>query len=296
MERAFPGGGKIGDIFDIKRLITARWAWHEFPMRIEHGLQKPSIRPQNQEFYVASTGTTMSPRSGFFERTVTRLLMRPAKVSAVVDLSPNFRLIDFEGEALRDCKWEPGDKVQIKMDGGLSTRTYTPIEFDQKAGTTRILAYCHDQGPGSRWARSTTPGEERQLFGPRTSLSLAGLPSRTVLFGDETSIGLAIALQRSSARGADHRIVIEANDREETAVILDRFGLAATLVQREPDESHGDALVAGVMEHVESDNVFILSGHAPSIQKVSRAIKAANIPTRRIRTKAYWAPGKTGID
>jgi NADPH-dependent ferric siderophore reductase len=41
---------------------------------------------------------------------------------------------------------------------------------------------------------------------------------------------------------------------------------------------------------------FILSGKAQSIQFVSRALKERGIPPRRLRTKAYWAPGKKGLD
>src|SRR5262249_40190794 len=136
-------------------------------------------------------------RAGLLERAITRLLMRPARATAVTSLSENFRLIDFQGEALKYCAWSPGDKVQMKLDGGLSTRTYTPIEWDRELGTTRFIAYCHGAGPGSEWARSVIVGDERQFFGPRASLELVSRAPTTVLFGDETSFGLAVALERS---------------------------------------------------------------------------------------------------
>jgi ferric-chelate reductase (NADPH) len=56
-------------------------------------------------------------KSGLFERAITRWLMRPARVSAIAPLSAHFRFIDFEGEALKDCAWAPGQKIQIKLDG-----------------------------------------------------------------------------------------------------------------------------------------------------------------------------------
>jgi ferric-chelate reductase (NADPH) len=64
--------------------------------------------------------------------------MRSARVSAVTTLSAHFRFIDFEAEALKNCAWAPGQKIQIKLDGGLATRTYTPIHWDRARGATRM--------------------------------------------------------------------------------------------------------------------------------------------------------------
>ncbi len=90
--------------------------------------------------------------SGLMERAVTRLLMRPARVSAVDAPMPRFRLIELQGEALKDCAWRPEHKIQIKLDGGLATRTYTPIHWNETRGAALILAYIPGHGraaPGS---------------------------------------------------------------------------------------------------------------------------------------------------
>src|SRR5262249_38408166 len=151
----------------------------------------------------------------------------------------NFRLIDFQGEALKDCAWSPGDKVQVKLDGGLITRTYTPIEWDRKIGTTRILAYCHGAGPGSEWSRRVIAGDERQFFGPRGSLELVSLASPIILIGDETSFGLAAALERNGEPSAERRFIFEVNNRQESASVLYRLGLAATIfIERRPHDTH----------------------------------------------------------
>jgi NADPH-dependent ferric siderophore reductase len=228
---------------------------------------------------------------------MTRLLMRPARVTGVTSLSENFRLIDFQGEALKNCTWSPGDKVQVKLDGGLITRTYTPIEWDRKVGTTRILTYCHGAGPGSEWGRRVIVGDERQFFGPRRSLELVSLASTTILFGDETSFGLAVALERNGEPSAERRFIFEVNDRQESASVLHRLGLAATIfVERRPDDAHLHEISDAIVGFVQPTNTFILSGKASSIQHVSRTLKANGVETRRLRTKAYWAAGKVGLD
>jgi ferric-chelate reductase (NADPH) len=55
--------------------------------------------------------------------------------------------------------------------------------------------------------------------------------------------------------------------------------------------------VTRVIELLTDDSAhFILSGKAQSIQVIGRALKETGIAPRRLRTKAYWAPGKKGLD
>lgn len=247
-----------------------------------------------------ATPTKSSPapaRAGLLERTFTRLLMRPACVVGATNLSANFRLIDFHGETLRDCAWSPGDKVQVKLDGGFITRTYTPITWDRNRGKTQFLAFCHGAGPGSEWARHVEMGDERQFFGPRGSLSLDGLGPRAILFGDETSFALAIALKRASAARLERRCVFEVNDPNEAASILEQLEFPASVViQRRDDDAHLPEVARAILDAKHPETSYILSGKAPSIQYVSRALKSAGVGTRSMRTKAYWAPGKVGLD
>jgi ferric-chelate reductase (NADPH) len=244
----------------------------------------------------SSSEKPTSQRGGLLERAVTRLLMRLAHVTEVTRLSENFRLIHFQGEALKECAWSPGDKVQMKLDGGLTTRTYTPIEWDGKAGTTCILAYCHGAGPGSEWCKHAAIGDQRQFFGPRKSMDLTGLHS-PIVFGDETSLGLALAMIRHGEPGAAPHFVFEVSDLDESASALDQLGLAnAVLIKRRADNTHLHDISEAILSVAQRTSTFVLSGSAPSIQQVGRTLKSDGIEPRRIRTKVYWAPGKTGLD
>jgi NADPH-dependent ferric siderophore reductase len=223
--------------------------------------------------------------------------MRPARVSALERLSQHFRFIDFEGVALRDCIWAPGQKIQIKLDGGLVTRTFTPIGWDPSRGATRILGYAHGAGPGSDWLLTAAPGTERQIFGPRRSMDLGGLPSTAVMFGDETSFGLAAALRAAGSEGCTVRHLFEVTSLAESVPILNTLGIEPlNIVERRGDDSHLADLIATLRESLDETAHFILSGKAQSIQQVSRALKGFGIDTRRLRTKAYWAPGKKALD
>ena len=225
-----------------------------------------------------------------------RWLMRPARVTAIETLSPRFRLIDLESEALKDVAWTAGQKIQIAMGAGLSARTYTPMSWDAGGGRTRLLAFAHGDGPGSRWVRDLRTGDSCQFFGPRRSLDLAGLEAPVVVFGDETAFGVAAALRNNlQAGGALH--MFEATDIVESPRILDAINLGeARLIARSASEDHLAIVEAEMLRLAASGAQFVLTGKASSIQRISRALKAAGVASSRIKAKAYWAPDKTGLD
>jgi len=222
--------------------------------------------------------------------------MRPARVAAVETLSPHFRLVDLEGDGLRDVAWAVGQKVQVAMGTGLTARTYTPMSWDTDRGVTPILAFSHGDGPGSRWASGLAVGDACQFFGPRRSLDLAGLETPVVLFGDETSFGLGAAL-RDSPLGAGAIYIFEASDLSESRAVLEAIGLGdATLIERVADDAHLAGAETELTRLAAGGAHFILTGKASSIQQMNRTLKAAGVGSARVKAKAYWAPGKTGLD
>jgi NADPH-dependent ferric siderophore reductase len=225
-----------------------------------------------------------------------RWLMRSARVANVETLSPHFRLVELEGEALKDVAWMAGQKIQVAMGSGLSARTYTPMSWDAGHGRTRLLAFVHGDGPGSRWTSGLRAGDICQLFGPRRSLDLAGLGAPVVLFGDETSFGLAAALRDDlRAGGALH--MFEATEIAESRQVLEYIGLGqARLIARSTGDDHLAAVDAEMLRLAAGGAQFVLTGKASSIQRVSRALKAAGVASSQIKAKAYWAPGKAGLD
>ena len=250
----------------------------------------------NEPAHEPQTSEPSRPQQGRLTRMLLRWLMRPARVAAVETLSPRFRLVELEGEALRNVAWTAGEKIQVAMGSGLSARTYTPMSWDAGNGRTRLLAFAHGDGPGSSWAGGLREGDTCQFFGPRRSLDLADLRAPIALFGDETSFGLAAALRDSlHAGGALH--LLEATDIAESRQVLDSIGLGqARLIARSPDDTHLAIAESELLRLAANGAQFVLTGKASSIQRVGRALKAAGVASSRIRAKAYWAPGKSGLD
>jgi len=245
------------------------------------------------------TVATDSPeprQPGRLNKALIRLLMKRATIVASERLSDRFRLITLEGAALADVAWAPGHKVQIAMGSAFVARTYTPIDWDSSAGRTRILGYAHGEGPGSDWVRAAAPGGECDIFGPRASLDLRRLSGTLALFGDESAIGLAYAAihQDRTRPVACH---FEVEDGESARHVMVQLGLRdAAVFERNRGDAHVVAMEAALPALAAAGATFVLTGKAGTVQRLRQSLKQQAIPASRLLTKAYWAPGKTGLD
>ncbi|NGZ85399.1 siderophore-interacting protein [Duganella sp. SAP-35] len=231
------------------------------------------------------------------EGAMLKLFTRGAQVLGIEDIGGAFRLVTLEGEALRNVAWTPGDKIQIQL-GGWTQRTYTPMGWDADNGRTRILVHLHGDAPGTRWARALRVGDQCIVFGPRKSVRLSGPPSTVIVFGDETSLGLAAALshQLSAPTVIGLFEVSSPADAARAAERLDLNGVA--LCARLEDDRHfaelEQRMTALLREHPAAE--LVLTGRAGAIQHISRLLRQHGVASERRTSKAYWAPGKSGMD
>lgn len=235
-------------------------------------------------------------KPGLLSQALRRLLMRRATVRANEELDENYRRITLEGPALRGVAWSAGQKVQIAMGAAFAARTYTPIEWSAEAGRTTILGYVHGGGPGSAWLRGVEPGDECDILGPRASVDARTMTGPLAVFGDETSIGLAAALVHQN-RERSCRYHFEVEDRTSAERALAGFGIAgAVLLTRMESDRHLAEMEAALPELIKTDASFLLTGKASTIQRLRQSLGQQGVSARRVVTKAYWAPGKIGLD
>lgn len=230
-------------------------------------------------------------------RALVRLLMKQARVAEVESVAEGFRLITLESPEFQGLQWVPGQKLQIAMGSAFVTRTFTPIEWDAAAGRTRILGYAHGQGPGSVWVREVSAGDACDVFGPRASLDV-GDARMPVVIGDETSIGLAHALARGDRPHPDAvPCLFEVTAAAPVREVMPRLQLdAAEWFERTENDTHLEGIERRLPALAAAGATFVLTGKAPSIQRLRRVLKDAGVASSRVVTKAYWAPGKTGLD
>jgi ferric-chelate reductase (NADPH) len=230
------------------------------------------------------------------ENFLKRMLFRRASVSSIKPISPLFRLIDLEGEELRNVAWLPGQHIRVAVGTGMTLRTYTPMSWDVEKGRTQLLVFLHGDGPGCCWARGAKEGDACEFMGPSRSLTLPTSDEPLALFGDETCFGLAFALQYVlQAKGT--KFFFEVSNPDESRQALQIIGIhEATLVARVTDGG-GLLSVAEEMSRLASDDhQCALTGNALSIKRVKTALKEIGTKPLPVSVKPYWAPGKTGLD
>lgn len=233
------------------------------------------------------------------EGAVLRLFTKSVTVSELRLLDEGFRLVTLTGESLRGVPWTPGAKVQVVL-GGWVQRTYTPLGWDPVAGSTQLLLYLHGDGPGAVWGRGLKQGDACAIFGPRDSLDLTALTRPALVFGDESSFGLVQALRSTPLGASSVTVVLEVSSKNVARTVLEQLGIRdAELVERQPNDAQLSELERVVVHHLGSGPdawSCALSGKATSIQALSKRLRALGVARRQLRTKAYWAPGKTGLD
>ncbi|MCY1069336.1 siderophore-interacting protein [Nannocystis sp. RBIL2] len=226
---------------------------------------------------------------------VARLFFHEWTITAAREVSPHFRRIELTGEDLREAHGA-GDKVQV-MIPGTGPRTYTPFAPDRERGAVSLLVYLHGEEPGAQWGRAAAAGERVRVFGPRGSLPFSTLAPAVVLFGDETSFAAARALRELRGPEAPLSFVFEVTHADEAETVLAELDVGPrTLVRRGPDHllAVERQLRAALARHAGAD--LVLCGNARSIQSLRAALKASPAPHARQKVKAYWSPGKRGLD
>jgi NADPH-dependent ferric siderophore reductase len=243
----------------------------------------------------APTNTT-SRQPGGFSKALLRLFMKRAVIVAAENLAGQFYLLTLESPAFKGVPWQPGQKVQIAMGSAFVARTFTPVDWDVATGSTRLLGYAHGAGPGSDWLRSARKNDECDVLGPRSSLDTRAIAGPIVLFGDETSIGLAGSL-RHLHQAKSVQSFLETDDVDSVRAMAAHLGISDLhLSQRTAGDAHLHVITEQLAALAANGATFLLTGKAQSIQQLHRGLKSAGVPAVRILSKAYWAPGKTGLD
>jgi NADPH-dependent ferric siderophore reductase len=209
--------------------------------------------------------------------------LRRASVVACTDVGSGFRHITLRSDAPRPA---PGTKLQLLLPSD-DVRTYTPVASG--ADELVLLAWKHAGGPGARWVSTVAVGSELFFAGPQRSLDLPKGP--VVIVGDETSV--AVAASYAAERAEQVHTILQGSSPDELRTAAESLGLRPTHVAGRGDTNAVVEAVVAVHASAPSATVG-LTGGSELIVAVRDALRARGI--RNIKTKAYWIPGKTGLD
>ncbi|WP_158820230.1 siderophore-interacting protein [Granulicella sp. S156] len=238
----------------------------------------------------------MSGLSSFLSSAIEKFLFHPMMVTESEVIGSRFRLIRMQGEKFKGVRWTPGQAVQIYL-GNLTKRAYTPMDLDPEAGSARFLFYLHGGGPGSAWAATLKTGDICQVMRPKDSLDFTAFKEPVLFFGDETSLAAAQAFHRCTKNAL--RFLLEVTSPPEVEIATAKLGLEnIALFEKTHDGSHLEKIVTRLVEDASTlgSPQWVFTGQARSIQSIRKRLRAAGIEPSNSKVRAYWSPGKTGMD
>lgn len=223
----------------------------------------------------------MSSVKGKLVRLVSRFALERATVVSARAVGGFQRLVLRSGVRA----FSAGTKVQILLPSD-DVRTYSPIASPD--GMV-LLGWMHAGGPGAQWMSSAREGEELPFVGPQRSLELAEGP--VVIVGDETSV--AVAASFAAERPGQVHAVIQSNGVGDVRAAAESVGLGQLDVIARGDTAATVEAVNARLAHT-PEAAVALTGGSELVVAVRDALRSAGV--KKVKTKTYWIPGKTGLD
>jgi NADPH-dependent ferric siderophore reductase len=223
------------------------------------------------------------------------IVLTPVDIVDVEQVASHFTRVRLQGDAILRSRWTPGDKLQLRVRrGSVDLRTYTPFEWDTQQGTTDLIAFNHGPGPGVRWFLDAVSGAVCEIFGPSRSINLSDPAGEVMFIGDETSIALALALRDINPTA---RYLFEAANPDTLHSALAAFGFLGDfeIVPKSEDRRVLLHCARAAGEECGGDLDLVVSGDAATVDAVRRAARSWSPSAPRVRARAYWAKGRTGL-
>ncbi|SNT64332.1 NADPH-dependent ferric siderophore reductase, contains FAD-binding and SIP domains [Streptosporangium subroseum] len=245
-------------------------------------------------------------------RPIRRILDRVLVSGTVEDVVPvarHMRRIRIGGASLRDLDWTPGQHVRLQVGDLLSPqtwlrgfrdvlRTYSIWDYDPRGSLDLCILDHAEAGPGALWSRQASIGRHVAFTRPEGRFVPRGDAPYHLFVGDETAevaFGAMLRALPGSARaygavavgGPDDRLPLSRSD-ELTWVYRDSASPADT-----------DLLVHAVRSLALPDHpgVAYVAGQARTCQAVrEHLVRERGWPRDAVLVKAFWAPGKRGLD
>ncbi|GAA4728660.1 siderophore-interacting protein [Phytohabitans rumicis] len=212
-----------------------------------------------------------------------------ATVAEVAAVTPRMRRVRVVGDALRGLDWTPGQHVRVRVED-LRLRSYSVWDYTDGEHLDLCVLDHPAGGPGARWARRIGAGDPVAFTRPQGRLTLRDDAPYHLFVGDETAsvaFGPMLCALPADARAYGVIETERPDDRLPLARVdgfewIGRDGLVAALRALDLPAEPGVAYVAG---------------EARACQAVRRHLRTERgWPREAVTVKAFWAPGKRGLD
>lgn len=206
--------------------------------------------------------------------------------------------------------WTPGQQVRVHVADITSARTwvsgavrhalrtYSVWDYDAFSGAVELCVMEHEAGgPGTRWARDASPGQEVVFGRPEGTFGLR--PAAYHLFaGEETASVPFGAMLRVTPRGEPVHGVIEIS-RPEDRLPLPRADELTWRYRGGASAADSAGLVDAVRELKlpAEPGIAYVAGEARTVQAVrAHLVRERGWPRKSVLVKPFWTPGKRGME
>jgi NADPH-dependent ferric siderophore reductase len=241
-------------------------------------------------------------------RKIADRLFTRAVVSEVEQVTPRMRRIRLAGTRLTSPPSVPGQQLRVVVNDLFSRetvrhmfrdflRTYSVWDHDPRAGTIDLCVLNHGDGPGTRWSRQVTAGDEVSFSGPEGKF--ATRPAAYHVFvGEETAQVAFGAMLRALPVQASVHGVIEVGEEADRLPLA--HGGAFSWLARHGASAERSATLINALRSLdlpsEPGHAYI-AGEAKTCAAARRhLIDDRGWPARSISAKPFWTPGKRGLE
>lgn len=228
--------------------------------------------------------------------TVERLTskMPSAEVTETVYLSNTLKKIRFKGN-LENIAFTVGSFIDFRV-SDTEARRYTVSYADSETGIFEFIVHLHGKGPGSDFMDNLKVGDIVDLNKPRTIRRYyEQAAERFVVFGDETSLGLACSFLPVLKKYKHQCLFIFELD-EENRNIPQLLGLETCLVFAKDGSFRNEEWIdkLPVMKTASWQDAYcVLTGNAKSAQVFRKVIKERT--NAKVYLHGYWVEGRKGL-
>jgi NADPH-dependent ferric siderophore reductase len=208
-------------------------------------------------------------------------------------ISPQVKKISFQGDVSK-MKFQIGYANVVRV-SETEYRNYTVAHYDAKAGVVDIIFHIHGNGVGSDYIDALKRGDEMYLSSPRGRNEYDPRVNKQVIFGDETSLGLACSFF-TALKNNQHQFQFYFELADENKNVPQLLGLENFTVFPKDGSFIKEAWISDLpvfMTDDWEDANFVLTGNVNSVRTFRKVLK--NKRSGKVLAKGYWLEGKKGL-
>jgi NADPH-dependent ferric siderophore reductase len=250
----------------------------------------------------------MSSTASLPARKITDRLFTRATASEVEQVTVRMRRIRLASRRLTWMPSVPGQQLRVAVNDLFSRetvrhmfrdflRTYSVWDHDPRTGTIDLYVLNHGDGPGTRWSRQLTAGDEVSFRGPEGKFATRPAAYH-VFIGEETAQVAFGAMLRALPPHACVHGVIEVDEEADRLPLA--HAEAVSWLSRHGASAERSATLINTLRSLDlppGPGHAYIAGEAKTCAAARRhLIDDRGWPARSISAKPFWTPGKRGLE